>query len=802
MYFEVFKQGNLIVRGKQILNTISLDNELMLAPSTSLVLPIDWLEVFDGREEIKIHLDDCRVFWGIVWDIEVDKINETIELDVRHVVTEWQYRQISVNHAISDNGTNSSKGKLNIVYKGDKTRTSEKNNESITASDFTVTVNRGKELSDKELIAKAFASAWQTSSGEKVDIKTVTIKQVSGSSDPGSPDLTAWEEAMATQYEWSKNQKYNFIDHPTVENSRTQGTCITFVAVSLQRLGLLKSGEYFYFNPNTRRISGNASSYVKDHPEAFKLSYPNKTVKTLASTGKISRGDIVGFGNPAYHTMVYMGVNGQGQPIFNTMGHRKGIGIIYPNYADRKVNMLVRLVGSEASDDDGGTETTISAEGTYKVTFKTAKGTSVSVTCTVVGSIDMQSRKTNSDKVKKETISAVPFTVQLGRHMTVEQAKKKADPKAWVYRKKSQSVAVTSVTTDFNGNKVGVYTLTAKTANNVSITVNLKVIDGDGYGTLDDPAVVDKLEDIYNDANFAYPGWEIDFLDESEDTMIDYVYSRQNKLDALTQTMELTDNLWWRVGLWDEKRIEIGEFGEEKPYTLSVKPSGEHNIRIIQEPTIDYDFENVINVATVYSDKSDGGMSSLTLREVYQDPTLQKEGFPVVILHANANNERDYRNYITQYPALAPNNEIEYAVIDEESIALESGTVIEGTYAFNDLSPFEIDKTVSDRKRIRAARTVYEAVIKKLIQARRSHNVTVTTEPIPCDLEVGDKVRFIYDNKIWNLEACSSYWKKILSLTDWWYVTAITYNYDEYGNLTNTLTLAKWLKVDRETANT
>ena len=69
MFFEVFKQGNLIIRGKQILNTISLENELMLAPSTTLVLPIDWLKVIDGREEIKIYLDECRVFWGIVWDI-------------------------------------------------------------------------------------------------------------------------------------------------------------------------------------------------------------------------------------------------------------------------------------------------------------------------------------------------------------------------------------------------------------------------------------------------------------------------------------------------------------------------------------------------------------------------------------------------------------------------------------------------------------------------------------------------------------------------------------------------------------
>lgn len=630
MFFEVYKKGNLIIRGKQILNTISLDNELMLAPSTSIILPIEWLKVIDGREEVKIYLDDCRVFWGIVWDIEVDKEAETIDLDIRHVVTEWQYRQISVNHAISNE-------ELNIVYKGDSLEKSEVNGETITASAFTVVNAKIDDMTLADWIAKAYAYAWETANGNKVAI-------------------------------------------------------------------------------------------------------------TAVDTSKIDKAD----------------------------GKYK--------------------------------------EGTYKVKFSTERGTSVSVECTVVGTIDMQNRRTKSNKDNKETISAVPFTVQLARHMSVAKAKKKADPKAWVYRHKNQSVAVTSITTDFNGNEVGNYTLTASTAKGTSITITIKVIDGGEYETLDDPAVVDKLEDIYNDTNFAYPGWQIDWLDDAETRMIDYVYSRQNKLDALTQTMELTDDLWWRVGLWDEKKIQIGKFGEIKPYTLSTKPSGASNIRIIAEPTIDYDFENVVNVATVYSDKSDGGMSSLTLREAYMDEELiergviseriQRSGFPVVILHSNANNERDYSKYISQYPKLAPNNEIEYAIIDEESIALESGTVIEGTYAFNDYSPFEIDgMRIDDQKRAIAAKTVYDTVVKKLIQARRSHNVTVQTEPIPCDLEVGDRIRFIYTNKIWHLKACSSYWKKILSINDYWYITAITYDYDEYGNLTNTLTLAKWLKIDRETSN-
>ena len=627
MYFEVFKQGNLIIRGKHILNTISLDNELMLAPSTSLVLPIDWLEIIDGREEIKIFLDDCRVFWGIVWDITVDKVNETIELDVRHVITEWQYRQISVNHAISDNGTNSSNGKLNIVYKGDKVTKSEKNDQTITASDFVVIKGKIDSMKTADWVKKARASAWVTSNGDRVKITKV--------------------------------------DYSDIDKA---------------------DGQY--------------------------------------------------------------------------------------------------------------------KEGSYKVKFSTAKGTSVTVQCEIVSSIEMQTRRTHSDRANKETISARPFSVYQGKKMTVAQVKKKADPKAWIYRHKSDAVKVTSIETDFK-NEVGIYDLTASTAKGTSITVKIEVKSGNGdYSTLDDPAVADQLEDIYSDMNFAYPGWQIDFRDGSEDQMIDYVYSRQNKLEALTQTMELTDDLWWRVGMWNEKLVQIGRFGDIKPYTLSTKPSGKTNIRIIEEPTIDYDFENVVNVATVYSDKSDGGMSSLTLREVYENPEYQKEGFPVVILHSNANNERDYSKYISQFPQLAPNNEIEYAIIDEESVALEQGTVIEGTYAFNDYSPFEIDgKRIRNNKRIRAARTVYEAVIKKLKQARRSYDIKVVTEPIPCDLEVGDRIRFIYSNKIWNLKACSSYWKKILAYDDLFYVTAITYNYDEYGNLTNELTLTKWLKIERETSN-
>lgn len=534
MYIAVYRNGNLIKRLKGYIGTLMFDNELMYTPMTTLDLPIEYLEYFNGREEVKIFING-KVFWGIVWDIEVNKVDEIITLDIRHVISEWQYRQISVNHAISN-------GRLNIIYKGDEINSDSQTDETISASDFTVALSTARTITNAQILSRARATAWVRSNGDSVSITSVKIE-------------------------------------------------------------------------------------------------------------------------------------------------KKG------------------------SNDTYTTVTSITEDGTYRITFATAKGTSVSV------------------------------------EMSVED---KYEP---------------------------------------------------DYSTLDDPSVIDNLSDIYEDMNFAYPGWNIEFQDGGNE-VIDYVYSRQNKLEALTTTMELTDDLFWRVGFVNEKLVQIGRFGEKKPYVISKKPSGETNIRMIEEPTIDYDFENVVNVATVYSDKSDSGMSSLTLREVYMNPSLQKNGFPVVILHANVNNERDYSMYISQYPKLAPNNEIEYAVLDEESIALESGTLIEGTYAFNDMSPFELDgKRVSDNKRVKAATTVYERTIKQLIQARRSYEILVTTEEIPSDLWVGDRVRVLYDNSLWEMVECSSYWKKLLALDDWYYITRIEYEIDETGAEINRLTLTKWLRIERETNN-
>lgn len=584
----------------------------METPSTSMTLPIEFAEYFDGREEIKIFLND-KCFWGIVKGITLDKINETIELDIDHVISEWEYRQISVNNAVKEQN-------INVIYKGDATKEDAHTGEGISAGSFSVIASEVKHLTNQTIIGKAKAVAWSLSTGSPIKITKVT------------QDIKA-------------------------------------------------------------------------------------------------------------------------------------------------------------------------KEGTYDVTFATAKGTSVKVQCTVGMEVEHQTQRTHADKTNQETIAATPFVANVDVGLTAEDVKKEVQAKAWVYRHRDQEVPVDSITTNFV-NEIGTYTVTASTSAGTSITVNVRITDSTGHATVTDPTIIDQLDDIYSDANFAYAGWVVNFQGDSGDTLIDYVYSRQNKLEALTKTLELTDDLFWRVRFVNKKVVDIGTFGERKNYIVTVKRSGESVIGIVEEPTIEYDFENVVNLATVYSEKSDSGMSSLTLREVYNDPSLQKDGFPVVILRSNVNNERDYSKYAVQYPKLAPNNELEFAVIDEESVALESGTLIEDSFDFNDLGAFETEsKEVSDKARRRAAITVYKSAIRKLKQSRRSYKVNMTVEELPLNVNVGDRVRFIYDNSLWNLDACSSYWKKILSYDDWFYITSIEYEFDEMEHETDRITLEKYLKVDRETKN-
>lgn len=452
----------------------------------------------------------------------------------------------------------------------------------------------------------------------------------------------------------------------------------------------------------------------------------------------------------------------------------------------------------------------------YDLVFSTAKGETVTVTMTV-----KTLPRANTRFYDGVTVCATKFELAYGEHLTQEEYIERAYAIAWDTDGNVIPIALVddSEVLATPGEYTVRYIVDADYEDYPKQYVSIKITRlAEGVEPDDpfpyikpwimDPSIVDELADIYADYNFAYPGWVINYEHGSADHIIDYVYSRQNKLDALTKTMELTEDLFWRVRFVNERVLDVSPFGDKKQWIVSTKPSGLNNIRIVAEPVIEHDFSNVINVATVYAEKNDTGVSSMTLREIYNDPSLQEDGFPVIILRANVNNERDYRMYSTQYPKLAPNNELEFAIVDEESVALESGTIIEGTFAFNDLSPFQIETDeegrgieVSDEDRIEAALTAYHAAIRRLKLSRRTYKITIEVEEIPADLAPGDRVRLVYDNNLYILDECSAYQKKILSYDDWFVLTAIDYNFNEYGVETDVITLEKEIRIDRETSN-
>lgn len=802
MYFEIYQDNTLIKRGTELLSDISWEHELMTVPTLSLTLPIEYLDYLSGREEFKVHVND-KVFWGIVKDINVNKADETIDIEVEHVVSEWEYRQISVNHAIQDKN-------LNIVYKGASTKKA--NGEGITASDFTISQKMFDSASQNDLIDLAYARAWNLSNGEPIAI--TGVDEVLVTSDSSTDDVTKANSVVS------------------------KGDAL--VKFASQYVG---KTPYVWGGADLKR-GCDCSGFTMLVYRHFGIKIPHysgsqATVGIGVTKSNVQKGDLIIYSprGGTGHVAIYIDEN----HIIHCSTSSKFRGVqIRTNPWYRPVQAIRRLFGT--SYDKSKTRM-FSTDG-YGA--KTLDGTKHSAIFTAYypsndsmegGLVDAQGRKLRA----KDMTCAAPSNVPFGTQIQISKflpAYGGYEGKIFTVRDRGSAIVVdpdgtyhidilvgTKATADKFGRRTGEiiigngsyhyegsskstssgsteFNVTFSTSKGTSITVKMTI--GEEYKTesSSDASVIDNIGDILGDYNFAYSGWNIDLQDDSADRMIDYVYSRQNKLEALTKTMELTDDLFWRVGFTNEKKIEIGKFGKQKPYILSLKPVGNSNIQILQEPTIDYDFNSVINVATVYSEKSDTGMSSMTLREVYDDPTLQIDGFPVVILRANVNNERDYSKYALQYPKLAPNNELEYAVLDEESIALEAGYLIEGTYAFTDLAPTNTDsKKVTDAQRKKAAQTAYKAAIRKLKQSRRTYTANLTVTEIPSSINVGDKVRLLYDNSIWKLDACSNYWKKILTMDDWFYVQKISYNISGDESEIDELVLSKYIKVDRESNN-
>lgn len=97
-------------------------------------------------------------------------------------------------------------------------------------------------------------------------------------------------DAAKAQVAWSKDSVYKWQSKPTIVKSKTHGTCVTYVACVLQRIGVLKSGEYVWTNG-----TGFGNGKVLGANDRMIVTYYNnkKSVKDLKKILQV--GDVLIF---------------------------------------------------------------------------------------------------------------------------------------------------------------------------------------------------------------------------------------------------------------------------------------------------------------------------------------------------------------------------------------------------------------------------------------------------------------------------------------------------------------------------
>lgn len=88
--------------------------------------------------------------------------------------------------------------------------------------------------------------------------------------------------ACKTQATWMKNYTYKWQSNPTVEKSKKYGTCVTYVACVLQRLGYLEPGGCIW-HTNKGKIYGTNNRMT--------VTYYGKSIRALKS--KLKAGDVI-----------------------------------------------------------------------------------------------------------------------------------------------------------------------------------------------------------------------------------------------------------------------------------------------------------------------------------------------------------------------------------------------------------------------------------------------------------------------------------------------------------------------------
>ena len=173
--------------------------------------------------------------------------------------------------------------------------------------------------------------------------KTVTIKvpEIKSDQEVAKPIMKACEK----QAKWMKNYSYGDWSPCTISHSKKAGTCVTYVACVLQRLGYKDSGGYVWHNG-----SGFGKGKVRGANSNFNTIYL-KNIKVKNAKNKVKAGDIVLFddnrsGNKGGggHIFIYTGkYKGNEMQVWDqSSGKSHGCKARY-DYANRKILAVVRI---------------------------------------------------------------------------------------------------------------------------------------------------------------------------------------------------------------------------------------------------------------------------------------------------------------------------------------------------------------------------------------------------------------------------------------------------------------------------
>lgn len=157
------------------------------------------------------------------------------------------------------------------------------------------------------------------------------------------PDASLLEQlfdACAVQADWMRNADYTWYSHPNIANSRLGGTCVTYVAVVLQRIDILDSGDYIWHNSR-----GQVTGATDD----MNIFHPNKLLHNIKD--ELQAGDIIMDGNKqdtesGSHIFIITGEwHGNNPVVWDNHSGQEGWGA-YEYDRNRNVFAVVRLTGA------------------------------------------------------------------------------------------------------------------------------------------------------------------------------------------------------------------------------------------------------------------------------------------------------------------------------------------------------------------------------------------------------------------------------------------------------------------------